>query len=136
MLRVLEYFEGVLIMTTNRVLTLDAAMISRIHYAIRLPNLEAEQERLIWDSYLRQLNPSNCRGLEEIGNWVGRRLKKGPSGLNGREIRNLFTTAQRLAAGDNEKICLDHIERVYETMGDFRNDMKELVVEARHDAVN
>lgn len=124
-------------MTTNRVLTLDAAMISRIHYAINLPPLEREQEEQIWLSYLQQLTTRNCAEISKIETWAKKLVKKAPSGLNGREIRNLFTAAQTLAKGESEsdgKIYLEHLERIYETMQSFRKDMNRLLIEAKSDA--
>jgi len=120
-------------MTTNRVLTLDAAMVSRIHYAISLPPLNREQEDQIWKSYLEQLTTKNCAEIDLINAWAGRLVKKSPSGLNGREIRNLFTAAQMLAVGESEgngKIRLTHLQRIFETMAGFRKDMNRLLIEA------
>jgi ATP-dependent 26S proteasome regulatory subunit len=120
-------------MTTNRVLTLDAAMVSRIHYAISLPPLNREQEDQIWKSYLQQLTTKNCAEIGPIKTWAEKQTKKSPSGLNGREIRNLFTAAQMLAVGDSEgngKIHLTHMQRIFETMQGFRKDMNRLLIEA------
>ena len=51
-LRTLEYFQGILFLTTNRVETFDEAMQSRIHIAIRYNNLDRKARRAIWKIFL------------------------------------------------------------------------------------
>ena len=141
MLRILEYFDGILILTTNRVLKLDIAMLSRIHYAVHFTNLDKKQEELIWDQQLKQLDPQtgNCEPAEKkrIDDWAKGYLKtqRGNSynqriRLNGREIQNVFKTAQRLASGKNRKIKREDLEETIEATSNFRADMRDRVVEA------
>ena len=119
MLRVLEYFKGILIMTTNRVMTFDVAMLSRCHYAIDFKSLTREQEKKIWQGYLDQLNEKNCRGKSDIETWVSQTTRKRTK-LSGREIRNVFTTAQTLAQAEpDRKMTRTHLERVYERLTEF-----------------
>ena len=129
-------------MTTNRVMTLDAAMVSRIHYAVSLGPLDKDQETKIWKSYTEKLESRNCKDILNIKKWVEMKTKKKASDMNGRQIRNLFTTAQALAEGElvegqtdgTGKISLDHLQRVNDTMTAFREDMQELLILARTDA--
>lgn len=44
----LEYFEGILFLTTNRQDQFDEAFQSRIHLTIKLPELGPEQRQVIW----------------------------------------------------------------------------------------
>jgi hypothetical protein len=128
-------------MTTNRVMTLDAAMVSRIHYAVSLGPLDKDQETKIWKSYTEQLDSRNCKDVLNIKKWAETKTKKKTSDMNGRQIRNLFTTAQALAEGElvegqsdgTGKISLDHLQRVNDTMTAFREDMQELLILARSD---
>lgn len=53
-LRVLEYYEGIMFLTTNRVQTFDAAFQSRIHISIDYPQLSIESRRTVWNSFLKQ----------------------------------------------------------------------------------
>lgn len=53
-LRVLEYYEGIMFLTTNRVQTFDAAFQSRIHISIDYPQLSIESRRTVWDNFLKQ----------------------------------------------------------------------------------
>lgn len=114
MLRILEYFDGILILTTNRVLKLDIAMLSRIHYAVHFTNLDKKQEELIWDQQLKQLDPQtgNCEPAEKkrIDDWAKGYLKtqRGNSynqriRLNGREIQNVLRQLKDWLAGRIER---------------------------------
>lgn len=47
-LRLTEYYQGILFLTTNRVETFDEAFQSRIHMGIRYENLSAKARREIW----------------------------------------------------------------------------------------
>lgn len=53
-LRVLEYYKGILFLTTNRVQTFDAAFQSRIHISLNYPELNAESRLTIWKNFLSQ----------------------------------------------------------------------------------
>lgn len=46
-LRVLEYYSGILFLTTNRVGNLDGAFNSRLHVSLYCPPLGQNQTRLI-----------------------------------------------------------------------------------------
>jgi AAA+ superfamily predicted ATPase len=54
-LRVLEYYDGILILTSNRVGTFDAAFRSRIQLAIPYPCLLKAQRRQIWNTFISRL---------------------------------------------------------------------------------
>ncbi|KAJ7705121.1 P-loop containing nucleoside triphosphate hydrolase protein, partial [Mycena olivaceomarginata] len=51
-LRLLEYYEGILFLTTNRVNTFDPAFQSRIHMALKYENLEAQARKRLWKDFL------------------------------------------------------------------------------------
>lgn len=51
-LRLLEYFQGILFLTTNRVETFDDAFQSRIHVALRYGDLGQKAKRSIWKMFL------------------------------------------------------------------------------------
>jgi hypothetical protein len=51
-LRLLEYFQGIMFLTTNRVETFDEAFQSRIHVALRYNSLELKAKRIIWNTFL------------------------------------------------------------------------------------
>jgi hypothetical protein len=53
-LRQLEYFQGVMFLTTNRVNTFDNAMQSRIHLALRYDDLDEVAREKVWKIFFRQ----------------------------------------------------------------------------------
>jgi hypothetical protein len=59
-LRVLEYHEGIMFLTTNRVSTFDPAFQSRIHISIDYPELSPESRRKIWENFLGRHNDAQA----------------------------------------------------------------------------
>lgn len=55
-LRVLEYYEGIMFLTTNRVQTFDAAFQSRIHISLEYPDLNVDSRKQIWKNFLVRHN--------------------------------------------------------------------------------
>ena len=106
-LRVLEYFSGVLFLTTNRVGAFDEAFKSRIHISLYYPPLDAEKTWSIWKMNLERLKQKKQRRNEymhfnenEIFAYAQKHFNKTfPRGANwnGRQIRNAFQTASALA---------------------------------------
>lgn len=53
-LRQLECYPGLLILTTNRIGSCDEAFESRIHIAIRYPELDTAARRKIWTTFVKR----------------------------------------------------------------------------------
>jgi hypothetical protein len=51
-LRVLEYQQGILFLTTNRVKNFDEAFLSRFSLGIRYPNLDQARRKSVWVKFL------------------------------------------------------------------------------------
>ncbi|KAK4500104.1 hypothetical protein PRZ48_008290 [Zasmidium cellare] len=110
-LRTLEYYTGVLFLTTNRVGAFDGAFISRVHCSLYYPPLKLEQSEQIWTNNLRRLlrqrrvdgSILNVDGIgEEImafarAHFYDRKKLGDHRVWNGRQIRNSFQTAVALA---------------------------------------
>ncbi|KAK8043847.1 P-loop containing nucleoside triphosphate hydrolase protein [Apiospora phragmitis] len=97
-LRMLEYYQGILILTTNRVDCFDTAFKSRIHLAIRYPPLSISSRRVLWHAFLRKVSEQTANELKSNG-----ALEKFASEpLNGRQIKNLIRTASALVINDEE----------------------------------
>lgn len=64
-LRVLEYYEGIMFLTTNRVETFDAAFQSRIHISLDYPELSAESRRTVWTNFLAQHDAAQAAAREK-----------------------------------------------------------------------
>ncbi|KAJ4290061.1 hypothetical protein N0V88_006565 [Collariella sp. IMI 366227] len=90
-LRTLEYYEGIMFMTTNRVDDIDAAFQSRIHVSIEYPDLTSASRRTIWTNFVKGSTLKTTLTDKDIAELA--ELK-----LNGRQIKNVLKTAQLLAA--------------------------------------
>ncbi|KAK3389467.1 cation channel-like protein [Podospora didyma] len=85
-LRQLEYFQGILFLTTNRVETFDDAFQSRIHIALRYDNLDHRAKKAIFKIFIERVRVLEKMDLipftEEDFNILARHE------LNGRQIKN------------------------------------------------
>jgi hypothetical protein len=93
-LRALEYFRGILFITTNRVGTFDDAFISRIHVALYYPPLVDRDRVSIWENNFRRLERDSAIRVAESTR-IYTRYDDGLRQIewNGREIRNgLFSS--------------------------------------------
>ena len=123
-LRVLEYYSGILILTTNRVGEFDEAVKSRIHVSMYYKELDRASTLKIWRMNLDRLNRENKKpaparkiefDTEEIMEFARGHWRDGHR-WNGRQIKNAFQTAIALAewdASDSPNACpgdIAHLE--------------------------
>jgi hypothetical protein len=92
-LRALDYFEGILFLTTNRVGHFDEAFMSRIHLSLGYEKLSDNARGKIWDNMFRKLDEDHKRGGRKITyEYHAKSYVKSPDvqvlEWNGREIRN------------------------------------------------
>ncbi|KAI0969444.1 hypothetical protein F4678DRAFT_440450 [Xylaria arbuscula] len=124
LLRVLEYYDGILILATNRMRSLDIAVQSRIHLAIKFTELKPDQKLSIYESFLEQLdNKGLVDDLGDLQKWAKTEGKR--SKFNGRQIRNVLSTALGLARADGRKLMRDDIISVVRQTEDFKQDLHE-----------
>ena len=143
-LRTLEYYGGILFLTTHRVGVLDDAFKSRIRLSLYYPSLDLRQTEKIFTKQISRIKKhdknatidkedilefaaehyqNRARNRDSVGQYEG--------WWNGRQIRNAFQTAIALASFDDtgrkmKKLHLtaDHFERVALTTGEFEDYMK------------
>jgi AAA+ superfamily predicted ATPase len=105
-LRRMEYFRGLLFLTTNRVGQIDDAFISRVHVAIGYKALSGEDRQKIWNGFFRKLAKERAGKIQVAPGakkWVLEMAVKGTAQLNGRDIRNALQTAITLAETECEE---------------------------------
>ncbi|KAI8960209.1 hypothetical protein F5Y11DRAFT_358596 [Daldinia sp. FL1419] len=108
-LRALEYFQGILFLTTNRVGDFDEAFLSRIHVAIGYEPLDDAAREQIWNNLFRKLKEDHKHGGPDIHyeydakEYVRKSEEIKKLEWNGREIRNAFQSAVALALYDSKK---------------------------------
>ncbi|CAI0653597.1 unnamed protein product [Colletotrichum noveboracense] len=104
-LRVLEYYSGILFLTTNRVGDFDEAFTSRIHMSLYYPELSEEKTRKVFKinmDLIRERFALKKRQIiieeMDIGAFAAQHYINHPSARwNGRQIRNACQTALALA---------------------------------------
>ncbi|KAK4620089.1 hypothetical protein CLAFUW4_11394 [Fulvia fulva] len=102
-LRLLEYYKGVLILTTNRQVTFDQAFHSRIHLTMHYDALDHHARTQVWKTFLNRTDLTTSE-YEQLGNLD----------LNGRRIKHMGKMAQLLAQSDKADLSMDHINEVLE----------------------
>jgi AAA+ superfamily predicted ATPase len=117
-LRVLEYYDGILILTSNRVGTFDAAFKSRIQLALHYQNLDFPSRRKIWRNFMNRLKNMEEPNIdfEDIADHIDDLAKED---MNGRQIRNAITTARQLAQYKGKDFCYAHLKHVISVAGKF-----------------
>ena len=104
-LRILEYYEGILFLTTNRVGNIDAAFQSRIHISMEYNELSLSSRRHVWSNFLASSPSAHGFSDKDLDN-----LAQFP--MNGRGIKNVLKTAQLLASRKNEQLKYEHVNTV------------------------
>jgi len=141
-LRVLEYYEGILILTSNRVGTFDEAFKSRIQLSLHYENLNKGQRCKIWKNFIKRLKTLDT-GIAATTTTTtttesGRRDAKPVDSididfediecywdalaeveLNGRQIRNVITTARQLAKFKKTTMNYEHLKHVIHVANKF-----------------
>ncbi|WYZ33978.1 hypothetical protein EsH8_I_000254 [Colletotrichum jinshuiense] len=104
-LRVLEYYAGILFLTTNRVGDFDEAFTSRIHISLHYPPLDRDSTDAVFEVNLNRIKKhfkTNGRKIEiedfKVRSMAERYWRENPKARwNGRQIRNACQTALALS---------------------------------------
>ncbi|MCJ1309497.1 hypothetical protein MMC25_003157 [Agyrium rufum] len=134
-LRVLEYYTGILFLTTNRVGDFDEAFKSRIHVILYYPKLEQDAVTKIWRNLidsLEELAPGVTL-TEAAETYIFENSQMRSTKWNGRQVRNAFQTAIALAEyeqdpdGSKGKYTVNakHFKTVVELSAKFEQYMKK-----------
>lgn len=105
-LRMLEYYSGILFLTTNRVANIDAAFQSRIHISIEYPQLSYSSRRHVWLNFIA-LGTGQSHGFSDSDLDLLAKYE-----MNGRDIKNVLKTAKLLASRQGNQLGVGHIESV------------------------
>ncbi|KAJ6563432.1 P-loop containing nucleoside triphosphate hydrolase protein [Mycena vulgaris] len=110
-LRHVEYYRGILFLTTNRVEAFDEAFLSRIHVALHFAELSEASRGQVWRAFVRRAGVTGISDAEL--DLLARR------GVNGRQIKNAVRTAHSLARARKEEVGLAHFEETLDAMDEF-----------------
>lgn len=113
-LRLLEYYTGVLFLTTNRGANLDEAFQSRITLAIHYEDLDEAGLRKIWEGRLSANNYLVADGdIERLLTYK----------TNGREVKNAISSGISLAMDDGVQPNVTHLIDMLEVSKTFKKGL-------------
>jgi hypothetical protein len=99
----LEYYQGIIFLTTNRISSIDHAFQSRVDLFLPYRDLSSSARRQVWDNFIDRAGRDKFEltdsSLDELS-----KLQ-----LNGREIKNLIKSAQLLSLKDSGKVPVDRL---------------------------
>ena len=135
----MEFFKGLLFLTTNRIGHIDEAFISRVHVIIGFEKLDPQRRRMIWKSFLDKLHQEQKGKIRVTPACAHFIMGDEMSSMewNGREIRNAFQTAIALAEydirgseyhqdWDEITVESDHFKKVMDMSRSFRQYMDSI----------
>lgn len=113
---------GILILTTNQIAHFDVAVQSRIHIAIKYTKLSQKQTMAIFEGFLKPLDKKDrIKDYDDIKDWIKEDVCK--IGLDGRQIRNIVTSALGLARAERKKqLDKKDLKRVLNNVRDYKDD--------------
>jgi hypothetical protein len=105
-LRLLEYYSGLMILTTNRMKSIDTAFESRVDITLSYENLTEADRAKVWRNFLSTLDAN----VVDVGEADVTELAKW--NFNGRQIKSAIKTATILAAKKRERLNARHLDVV------------------------
>ncbi|KAJ5343369.1 uncharacterized protein N7506_003193 [Penicillium brevicompactum] len=117
-LRKLEYYQGMLFLTSNRGRRFDEAILSRTHLIIEYQDLTRDFRRGLWSTFLAKarkmqgpavVEEDDIQHLESLA-------------LNGREIKNIAAIAHALAEADAAQVSYKYLESAAESNKKFSKE--------------
>lgn len=106
LLRAIEHYNGILILTSTGVGVFDEAITSRIRVMLHYEHLNQSSRKQIWQNFIDLFEEDKGRAnFEEIRVHLDDLAGKE---LNGHQIRNVFKTAKELAVFGHERLEWDH----------------------------
>jgi SpoVK/Ycf46/Vps4 family AAA+-type ATPase len=117
MLRLVEYHQGILFLTSNRIESLDPAFQTRITLALRYDSLDLDGRAAVWTNLLEK------SGFGSALDTIDVRALAVPV-LNGRDIKNALRLAMALAADQGESLTQELLVETAMTVNGYRESMR------------
>lgn len=118
MLRLSEYHQGILFLTSNRIDSLDPAFQTRITLALRYEPLDMEGRSKVWENLLLKSGyESSIQSfdLKELSNPI----------LNGREIKNALRLAMALAVDEQSNLTQKILANSVSVVSEYKDSMSK-----------
>ena len=109
-------------LTTNQIAYFDVAVQSRIHIAIKYGKLTRQQTKDIFEGFLEPLvAKDHVKNVDDIREWIDEDVCK--IGLDGRQIRNILTSALGLARAEGKrKLDKRDLKTILNNVKDYKDD--------------
>ncbi|TFL03934.1 hypothetical protein BDV98DRAFT_602431 [Pterulicium gracile] len=110
-LRQVEYYDGIIILTTNMPEHIDAAFESRVHFSIGCPGLSKDSRQKIWRRFLaRSRIELEENAISELAS----------HNIEGRQIKNVSSSALTIAADAGTILGVEQIEHVLQVLSKWK----------------
>lgn len=117
-LRLLEYHQGVMFLTTNRVGEFDPAFYSRISVAIKYSSLTDQARFKVWNNLLTAAGiAANLSDIEALCAQYPR--------VNGRQIKNAIRSGMALAKAEGVPMEMRHLSKPLDMAEKFMTDLSQ-----------
>jgi SpoVK/Ycf46/Vps4 family AAA+-type ATPase len=113
-LRLTEYHQDVMFLTTNRVTEFDPAFYSRISVALKYDKLTPLNRRQVWQNLLSASGMPTNIDVDKLC----------VHEINGRQIKNSIRLARSLAKSQGVEVSTEHLEQVLLMSAQFLEDIK------------
>jgi hypothetical protein len=123
-LRILESYDGILILTSNRVGTFDEAFKSRIQVALHYRPLSQKSRKQVWRNFFDMIEEEGDD--IDVGNLESRLDELAAEDMNGRQIRNCLQTAKQLSKFKEEPLNWNNLSLALKTASDFQRYLKNI----------
>ena len=123
-LRHVEYYRGILFLTTNRISTFDEAFLSRIHVALHFGELAPATRAQIWRAFLKKGGLAVGEKEDEVSE--ERVAALAARDVNGRQIKNACRTATSLARSRGQPLQYEHLVEALDAMEEFVAEFKAM----------
>lgn len=112
--RMLENYDGILIMTRNRITQFDIAVQNQANLGIKYRELQPDQKQKILNNFVDEIKPENISNAPGIERWFenGDEANEWVRELNGRQVRNKLFSAVSLARMGHGELKLIHIKKM------------------------
>lgn len=132
----LEYFSGIIFLTTNLLSNIDYAFLSRCHIHLRYQSLSIQSRSMLWRKFLARLQNTPSQSTQH-GRQLSGQSDNSETGsvtvnlpvdgfdllaawnLNGREIKNVVKTAHLWCCHNNFEMTLESIEAAISVTSPF-----------------
>lgn len=106
-LRELEYYRGIILLTTNRLKSIDSAFQSRIHFFFHYNDLDLRAKAQVWKTFLDKAEAAEGIRVDVTDE---QRQTLALHDFNGRQIKNIVSTTRLYALRKKQPITMELLQ--------------------------